>query len=84
MLTPGSDGLLLGFYNGSVTHDRCIAAVRAVATAGAHVLVAVVNGVEQPVTYDFEAGHAYELRVRVHCSEMQRVGNVYQVLAGTS
>ncbi len=81
-LMPGSDGLLLGFYNGSVTHSACMAGIRAVATAGAHVLVAVVNGVEQPVTYDSEAGHTYELRVRIHCSEMQRTGQTYQVLAG--
>ncbi len=81
-LAPGSDGLLLGLYNGGVTHDACVAGVRAVATAGAHTFVAVVNGVEQPQRYDFATGHTYDLRVRVHCSELQRTGQTYEALAG--
>lgn len=80
-LTPGSDGLLMAFYNGAVTHAMCIAGIRVVGVAGAHVLVAVVNGVEQPTSYSFAAGHTYALRVRLHCAEMQRQRQSYAALA---
>ena len=79
-LTPGSDGLLMGFYNGVVTRATCMAGIRVVGAAGAHTLVAVVNGAEQPVSYAFAAGHAYALRVRLHCAEMQRRRQSYQAL----
>ncbi|AFL86494.1 hypothetical protein Terro_0143 [Terriglobus roseus DSM 18391] len=80
MLGTGSDGLLMGFYETSVGHAHCVAGVRVQGAAGAHALVAVVNGVEQPTTYSFSEGHSYALRVRLHCAEMQRVRARYEVL----
>ena len=79
-LTPGSDGLLMGLYNGAVTHAACIAGVRIVGTAGAQTLVAVVSGVEQATSYTFAGGHTYALRVRLHCAEMQRQRQSYEAL----
>ena len=79
-LTPGSDGLLMGFYDGAVTHATCIAGVRVLGAAGSHALVAVVNGVEQPAAYAFDAGHTYALRVRLHCVEVQRQRQSYAAL----
>ncbi len=79
-LVPGSDGLLLGFYNGAVTHANCIAGIRVLGTAGAQSLVAVVNGVEQSTAYAFAAGHTYALRLRLHCAEIQRQRQSYRAL----
>ena len=79
-LTTGSDGVLMGFYNTSVAHANCMAGIRVQGAAGAHALVAVVNGVDQPATYSVSSGHTYTLRVRVHCAELQRVRASYGVL----
>ena len=80
MLAPGSDGVLLGFYDGMVSRGQCVAGVRVRGAAGAQTFVALVNGAEQPTTYEFAAGHSYTLRVRLHCLEMQRVRTRYAVL----
>jgi hypothetical protein len=80
MLNAGSDGVLLGFYNGTTTRAQCTAGVRVRGTAGAHSLVAIVNGVEQTASYDFADGHRYALRVRLHCAETQRIRNRYGAL----
>ena len=80
MLNAGSDGILMGFYNGIVTHGACVAGVRVLGTAGAQSMVSIVNGVERPTAYTFAAGHSYAVRVRLHCAEMQRVLGSYQAL----
>jgi hypothetical protein len=80
MLSVGSDGLLLGFYDATVASAHCVAGVRVRGEAGAHALVAVVNGVEQTTSYDFAAGHSYAVRVRLHCAEVQRVRTRYRAL----
>lgn len=80
MLNAGSDGVLLGFYDGTATRPHCTAGVRVRAAAGSRSLVAIVNGVEQTTSYDFVDGHRYVLRVRLHCAEMQRIRNRYGVL----
>lgn len=80
MLTTGSDGVLLGFYDGTVSRAQCTAGVRVRGTAGLHSLVALVNGVEQATSYDFADGHSYVLRVRVHCAEVQRIRARYAAL----
>ena len=79
-MTAGSEGLLLGFYSGSITQGNCIAGIKVRGTAGAHALVAVVNGIEQARAIAFADGHFYTLRVRLHCAEMQRVREVYSAL----
>ncbi len=80
LLTTGSDGMLMGFYNGSATRANCVAGVRVHGEAGAHTLVAVVNGAERGPAYTFSDGHSYALRVRLHCAELQRVRNTYSAL----
>lgn len=80
LLTPGSDGVLLGFYDGTVSQSQCIAGVRVRGTAGLHSLVALVNGVEQATSYDIANGHSYTLRVRLHCAEVQRIRSRYTAL----
>lgn len=80
MLSAGSDGLLMGFYDTSVGHASCVAGVRVQGAAGAHTLVAVINGVDQPASLSFADGHNYTLRVRLHCAEVQRIRATYGAL----
>lgn len=80
LLNAGSDGVLLGFYDGAVERGRCVAGVRVRGAAGAHSVVALVHGVEQATSVDVAAGHEYTLRVRLYCPEMQRIRGRYSVL----
>ena len=80
LLATGSDGMLMGFYSGSVTRGNCVAGIRVHGEAGAHSLAAVINGVERGTSYNFADGHSYALRVRLHCAEMQRLRGTYTAL----
>jgi hypothetical protein len=80
LLMTGSDGVLMGLYGTSVAHASCIAGVRVLGSGGPHALVAVVNGVDQPASFNLIDGHRYTLRVRVHCAELQRIRATYGVL----
>ncbi len=77
MLAAASDGMLAGMYQGTPVLANCFAGFRVrqsvSGTGGATVLVPVVNGVEVGTVYTPVAGHAYTLRLRLHCVEMQRV-----------
>lgn len=79
-LTTGSEGVLLGFYDAVVKEALCVAGVKVRGTGGARALVAVVRGMEQPVSYTFVDGHMYTLRVRLHCAETVRVAAKYTAL----
>jgi hypothetical protein len=79
-LTTGSDGVLMGFYNGLVQHALCIAGVRVQGAGSAHTLVAVVNGTDQTTSYSFTNGHTYAIRVRLHSPEVVRIPATYTVL----
>ena len=79
-LATGSDGVLMGFYNGVVQHALCVSGVRVQGSGGAHALVAVINGVDQETSYSFTDGHTYAVRVRLHCPEVVRVPVTYTVL----
>ncbi len=72
-----SDGMLAGMYNGASVLANCLAGFRVRQSAGATVLVPVVNGVEVGTVFTPVAGHAYTLRLRLHCVETQRVMQRY-------
>lgn len=80
LLTTGSDGMLMGFYNGGVMHNTCTAGVRVHGEAGAHTIQAVMNGTEVGTPYTFTDGHLYTVRVRLHCAELQRTLQSYSAL----
>ncbi len=80
-LKAGSDGVLLGMYSNIVTVPNCFAGFRVKGSAGAHTLIALVNGAECGTAFTFEPGHSYTLRLRLHCTEVQRVPGTWQVLA---
>ena len=72
-----SDGMLGGIYQGTPQLANCFAGFRVRQSSGSTVLVPVINGAEVGTVYTPEAGHAYTLRLRLHCVEMQRVMQSY-------
>jgi hypothetical protein len=81
MLAAASDGMLAGMYQGTPVLANCFAGFRVrqsvSGTGGVTVIVPVVNGVELGTVFTAVAGHAYTLRLRLHCVEMQRVQQRY-------
>ncbi len=76
-----SDGMLAGMYNGTSVLANCFAGFRVRQNSGVTVLVPVVNGAEAGTVFTPLAGHAYTLRLRLHCVEMQRVMQRYYCMA---
>ncbi len=76
-----SDGMLAGLYPGAVQLAECFAGFRVrqstSGTGGVTILVPVLNGAEVGTVFTPIAGHAYTLRLRLHCVEMQRVMQRY-------
>jgi hypothetical protein len=81
LLAAASDGMLAGMYQGSLVLANCFAGFRVrqsvSGTGGVTVLVPVVNGAELGTVFTPIVGHAYTLRLRLHCVEMQRVMQRY-------
>ncbi len=81
MLGAACDGMLAGMYQGQMVLADCFAGFRVrqsvSGTGGVTVIVPVVNGVEVGTVFTPIAGHAYTLRLRLHCVEMQRVMQRY-------
>lgn len=81
LLGAASDGMLAGMYQGLMVLADCFAGFRVrqsvSGTGGVTVIVPVVNGVEVGTVFTPIAGHAYTLRLRLHCVEMQRVMQRY-------
>ena len=81
MLGAASDGMLAGMYQGLMVLADCFAGFRVrqsvSGTGSVTVIVPVVNGVEVGTVFTPIAGHAYTLRLRLHCVEMQRVMQRY-------
>ena len=80
-LSAACDGMLAGMYQGLMVLANCFAGFRVrqsvSGTGGVTVIVPVVNGVEVGTVFTPIAGHAYTLRLRLHCVEMQRVMQRY-------
>jgi hypothetical protein len=81
MLGAASNGMLSGMYQGALVLADCFAGFRVrqsvSGTGGVTVIVPVVNGAEVGTVFTPIAGHAYTLRLRLHCVEMQRVMQRY-------
>jgi hypothetical protein len=81
LLAAASDGMLAGMYQGSLVLANCFAGFRVrqsvSGTGGVTVIVPIVNGAESGIVFTPIAGHAYTLRLRLHCVEMQRVMQRY-------
>jgi hypothetical protein len=81
VLAAAAAGMLAGLYEGAPLLANCFAGFRVrqsvSGTGGVTVIVPVVNGVEVGTVFTPLAGHAYTLRLRLHCVEMQRVPQRY-------
>jgi hypothetical protein len=82
LLDAASDGVLCGFYNGSVAIGSCVAGVRIRQSSGATIAFPLLNGVESGVAMSVQPGHRYTFRVRLHAQETQRVLQTYFARAG--
>jgi len=79
-LSPGSTGILPGFFTGLENLAGCIAGFQATAQqgTGAVSLQPVVQGTPTGSTYAVNPANQYTLRIRVHCAENQRELAIYR------
>ena len=79
-LSPGSTGILAGFFAGMNTQAGCIAGFQATAQAGtgAVSLQPMIQGTPEGTAYAMNPANQYTLRVRVHCAEMERALAIYR------
>jgi hypothetical protein len=79
-LSPGSTGVLAGFFVGYETQNACTAGFQVTAQqgTGAVTLQPMVEGVPVGVTYPVNSANQYTLRTRVHCAENERALAVYR------
>ena len=72
-LGPGSDGVLLGLYSGSVSRTTCVAGFDVRQANGSTTVGPLVGSVATGTVFTLVAGHSYVLRLRVWSAAMERV-----------
>jgi hypothetical protein len=79
-LSPGSTGILAGFFVGYETQSACTAGflVTAQQGGGAVTLQPIVEGTPVGTGYAVNPANQYTLRARVHCVENQRELAIYR------
>ena len=78
-LSPGSKGILGGFFNGYQTASGCTAGIQATAQqgTGAVTLQPMVQGTAAGTTFAVNPANTYTLRLRIHCPECYRAPAMY-------
>lgn len=78
-LSPGSTGIVAGFFTDFETAANCTAGFQATAQqgTGAVSLQPIVEGTPAGINFALNPAHQYTLRVRVHCPECQRQRAIY-------
>jgi hypothetical protein len=78
-LSPGSQGILGGFFNGNQMAAGCTAGIRATAQQGTGnvTLQPIVMGTAAGTTIALNSANQYTLRLRIRCPESYRVGAMY-------
>ena len=79
-LDAASDGVLCGLYTGDASRANCFAGYNVRQSNGSTVVAAMVNGAEVGTVFPMQQGHAYTLRVRVHCVEVRRVRQIFYAM----
>ena len=79
-LTGGSTGIVCGLYSGVTQSANCFAGYNVRQSGGATVVAPLVDGAEVGTVYTLLSGHAYTLRIRLHCAESQRVLQAYYAM----
>lgn len=79
-LATGSTGILAGFFVGLETQAACTAGFKLTAQqgTGAVSVQPMVQGSASGATYAINPANQYALRVRVHCSESERLLGIYR------
>jgi hypothetical protein len=79
-LSPGSTGVLAGFFVGYETQSACTAGFQVTAQqgTGAVTLQPMVEGAPAGASYAVNPANQYTLRTRVHCAEDERAQAVYR------
>src|ERR1035441_7212310 len=79
-LSPGSTGVLAGFFIGLDTQSSSIAGFLAAAQqgTGAVTLQPLIQGTPAGPTYAVNSANQYTLRARVHCAESERALAMYR------
>ncbi len=72
-LNTASDGVVCGLYSGATSRANCFAGYNVRQSGGSTLVTPLVNGVEVGASLTALAGHAYTLRIRLHCVETERV-----------
>jgi hypothetical protein len=80
MLSPGSTGILAGFYTGGEQVACCTTGFQVTAQqgTGSVTLQPLVQGTPAGTTFAINPANQYTLRVRVHCPENDRVQAIYR------
>jgi len=78
-LSPGSTGIVAGFFTSLLTAANCTAGFQATAQqgTGAVTLQPIVEGTPAGITFALNPANQYTLRVRVHCPECNRAQAMY-------
>ena len=78
-LSPGSTGIVAGFFTSLLTAANCTAGFQAAAQpgTGAVALQPIVEGTPAGITFALNPANQYTLRVRVHCPECNRAQAMY-------
>jgi hypothetical protein len=79
-LSPGSTGILAGFFVGLEKLSGCTAGFQVTAQqgTGAVTLQPVIQGTASGSTYAIQSANQYTLRIRVHCVEAERELAIYR------
>jgi len=79
-LSPGSTGVLAGFFTGTNTQTQCTAGFQVTAAqgTGAVSVQPLVQGHPTGSSYSLNSANQYTLRLRVHCPEVGRELQVYR------
>ena len=80
VLDAASAGLVCGLYSGTTEAANCFAGYNVRQSDGSTVVVPFVNGAEVGTVFTMLAGHVYTLRIRLHCTELQRVLQAYYAM----
>jgi hypothetical protein len=79
-LSPGSTGILAGFFTGGEESVGCTAGFQVTAQqgTGAVTLQPLIQGTSAGITFAVSSANQYTLRVRVHCPESVRAHAIYR------
>jgi len=78
-LSPGSTGVVAGFFSGGAATADCIAGFQVTAQqgTGAVTLQPIIESCAAGITFSVNSQNSYTLRIRVHCPENERFRAMY-------